>query len=83
MIYELCQHLGSLRSLWKAPETKTLGGGALSAPPPCKVGLRQIESSFNPNDKEAITIPTHYKSLIRLLCLPCNFNLACFICRQK
>ena len=38
-IYELCQNLGSLRSLWKAPETKTLGG-ALSAPtPPCKVGL--------------------------------------------
>ena len=27
IIHELCQHLGSLRSLWKAPETKTLGGG--------------------------------------------------------
>ena len=26
IIYELCQHLGSLRSLWKAPETQTLGG---------------------------------------------------------
>ena len=25
IIYELCQHLGSLRSLWKAPETKILG----------------------------------------------------------
>ena len=24
IIYELCQHLGSLGSLWKAPETKTL-----------------------------------------------------------
>ena len=24
IIYELCHHLGALRSLWKAPETKTL-----------------------------------------------------------
>ena len=23
IIFELCQHLGSLRSLWKAPETET------------------------------------------------------------
>ena len=34
IIYELCQHLGSLRSLWKAPETKTLGGGGTKCPPP-------------------------------------------------
>ena len=35
IIYELCQYLGSIRSLWKAPEAKTLGGGvggAMSAP---------------------------------------------------
>ena len=41
IIYELCQHLGSLRSLWKAPETKTLGG-ALSAPPPYKGGVNMF-----------------------------------------
>ena len=36
IIYELCQHLGSLRSLLKAPETKTLGaeGGGTECPPP-------------------------------------------------
>ena len=38
IIYELCQHLGSLRSLWKAKETKSLEGGAFSAPL-YKVGL--------------------------------------------
>ena len=34
IIYELCLNLGYLRSLWKAPETKTWGGT-----PPDKVGL--------------------------------------------
>ena len=38
IIYELCQNLGYLRSLWKAPETKTIRG-ALSAPPD-KIGLK-------------------------------------------
>ena len=41
--------MGSLRSLWKAPETKTLGGGALSAPPH-KVGLRDFFYLFMTKD---------------------------------
>ena len=32
-MYDLCQHLGSLRSLWEAPETKTLGWGGSECPP--------------------------------------------------
>ena len=43
MIFELCQHLGSLRSLWKAPETKTWGG----VPPLYKVGLKTIDTISN------------------------------------
>ena len=39
-IYELCQNLGSLRSLWKAPETKTLGG-ALSPPLPIQSRVKE------------------------------------------
>ena len=45
IIHELCQHLGSLRSLWKAPETKTLGGGT-ECPPPYKVGLKLVYISI-------------------------------------
>ena len=46
IIYELCQNLGYLRSLWKAQETKTLGG-ALSAPPPYKVWLISINADWS------------------------------------
>ena len=39
MKYELCQNLGPLRSILRAPEHKMLGGGTM-CPPPSKVGLK-------------------------------------------
>ena len=43
IIYELCQNLGYLRSLWRAPETKTLGGCTQSPSP----GQSKIKPTTN------------------------------------
>ena len=41
-----CANIWSLRSLWKAPETKTWGGGeALSAPPPVQSRVKEQKFS--------------------------------------